>query len=192
MTILLHYTVSYFSENRPVPGSDSHPFFKYTSTRRVFELFLPIHMKTVKRWKYDSIPYSVWVMQQSKTEKNRTATPPPPPPPKSRMKPCKSQNAPFYGRWWRGVGGGGSKISICFVQDCSSTMMYDFTGFEKLRFRPSTRKQKDGDFKNLQLLTISDFKNTRIRVSGRGLRVICHPSDMLCISVQPIWRHICV
>ena len=79
MTILLHYTVSYFSENRPVPGSDSHPFFKYTSTRRVFELFLPIHMKTVKRWKYDSIPYSVWVMQQSKTEKNRTATPPPPP-----------------------------------------------------------------------------------------------------------------
>ena len=78
MTILLHYTVSYFSENRPVPGSDSHPFFKYTSTRRVFELFLPIHMKTVKRWKYDSIPYSVWVMQQSKTEKNRTATPPPP------------------------------------------------------------------------------------------------------------------
>ena len=78
MTILLHYTVSYFSENRPVPGSDSHPFFKYTSTRRVFELFLPIHMKTVKRWKYDSIPYSVWVMQQSKTEKNRTAPPPPP------------------------------------------------------------------------------------------------------------------
>ena len=92
----------------------------------------------------------------------------------------------------RGEMGAGSKFSICFVQDCSSTMMYDFTGFEKLRFRPSTRKQKDGDFKNLQLLTISDFKNTRIRVSGRGLRVICHPSDMLCISVQPIWRHICV
>ena len=83
------------------------------------------------------------------------------------------------------MGGGGSKFSMCFVQDCSRT---DDVWLHC--FRPSTRKQKAGDFKNLQLLTISNFKNTQIRVSGRGLRVICHPSDMLCISVQPIWRDV--
>ena len=104
MTILLHYTVSYFSENRPVPGSDSHPFFKYTSTRRVFELFLPIHMKTVKRWKYDSIPYSVWVMQQSKTEKNRTATPPPPPEIKD-----EAVQKPKRAILWEVMAGGGGR-----------------------------------------------------------------------------------
>ena len=98
MTILLLYTVSYFSENRPLPGSDSHPLFKYASTRSVFELLLPIHMKTLKRWKYNSIPYRVCVMQQSRTEKNRTANPHPPK--KSRMKPRKSQNAPFYHFWF--------------------------------------------------------------------------------------------
>lgn len=31
-------------------------------------------------------------------------------------------------------------------------MIYDIIVFENLRFRPSTRKQKAGDFKNLQLL----------------------------------------
>ena len=31
-------------------------------------------------------------------------------------------------------------------------MIYDIIVFENLRFRPSTRKQKADDFKNLQLL----------------------------------------
>ena len=92
VTILLHFIVSYFSENQPVPGSDSHPLFKYTSTRSVFELFLPIHLKK----------YRVWIMQQSRTEKIKQQTPIPP---KSRVKPRKSQNAPFhhlwFGRRWR-------------------------------------------------------------------------------------------
>ena len=33
---------------------------KYPSTGSVFESFSPVHMKTLKRWKYDSIPY--WEM----------------------------------------------------------------------------------------------------------------------------------
>ena len=131
-------------------------------------------------------------MQQSRTEKNRTANPHPLRNQGGSRAKAKTRHLIIFDSGGDGGGGGGPKFSICFVQDCSSTMMYDLTGFEKLRFRPSTRKQKDGDFKNLQLLTMSDFKNTRIRVSGWGLRVICHPSDMLCISVQPIWRDVCV
>ena len=32
------------------------------STRSVFESFSPVHVKTLKRWKYDSIPYRACVM----------------------------------------------------------------------------------------------------------------------------------
>ena len=39
---------------------------KYPSTRSVFESFSPVHMKTLKRWKYDNMPYwddvSWWCM----------------------------------------------------------------------------------------------------------------------------------
>ena len=131
-------------------------------------------------------------MQQSWTEKNWTANPPSPA--KLGMKPRKSQNAPFYHLWFGGDGGGGKGLNFASVLSkiVVVLMMYDFTVFEKLRFRPSTRKQKAGDFKTLQLLTISNFKNTPIRVSGWGLRIICHLWDMLCISVQPIWRDVCV
>ena len=108
MTILLLYTVSYFSENRPLPGSDSHPLFKYASTRSVFELLLLIHMKTLKRWKYNSIPYRVCVMQQSRTEKNRTANPHPPQKIKDEaaQKP-KRAILSFLIRGEMGAGGGG-------------------------------------------------------------------------------------
>ena len=33
---------------------------KYPSTRSIFESFSPVHMKTLKRWKYDNMPY--WEM----------------------------------------------------------------------------------------------------------------------------------
>ena len=36
---------------------------KYASTRSVFESFSPVHMKTLKRWKYDSMPY--WEMRRA-------------------------------------------------------------------------------------------------------------------------------
>ena len=153
MTILLHYTVSYFSENRPPPGSDSHPLFKNTYTRSVFELFLPIHMKTVKRWKYDSIPWRVWVLQQSMTEKNRTANhhpPPPPPPPEIKNEAAQKPKRAILSSLIRE-----ELESLNFPSILSKIvvlMIYDIIVFENLRFRPSTRKQKAGDFKNLQLL----------------------------------------
>ena len=151
MTILLHSTVSYFSENRPLPGSESHPLFKYTSTRSVFELFLPIHMKTVKRWKYDSIPCRVWVMQQSMTKKNRTANHHPPPPPEIKneaaQKPKRAILSSLIREEMESLNSPSILSKIVVV-----LMIYDIIVFENLRFRPSTRKQKAGDFKNHQLL----------------------------------------
>ena len=39
-------------------NGDFSPFSKtYTSTRSVFESFSPVHTKTLKRWKYDIVPY---------------------------------------------------------------------------------------------------------------------------------------
>ena len=32
------------------------------SPRSIFESFSPVHIKTLKRWKYDSIPYRACVM----------------------------------------------------------------------------------------------------------------------------------
>ena len=32
------------------------------SPRSIFESFSPVHVKTLKRWKYDSIPYRACVM----------------------------------------------------------------------------------------------------------------------------------
>ena len=60
------------------------------------------------------------------------------------------------------AGDGGGRGRLKFPSVLSKIvvvlMMYDFTVFEKLRFRPPIRKQKAGDFKNLQLLTISNFR----------------------------------
>ena len=92
---------------------------------------------------------------------------------------AKAKTRPFFFFWLGGEGGGGGG-GINFPSVLSKIVVVLMMYSKKLRFRPSTpRKQKAGDFKTLRLLTISDFKNTLIRVSGRGLRVICHPSDML-------------
>ena len=46
----------------------------------------------------------------------------PPPPLKSRMKPREGQKSAIFPSliWGEGEGGGGSRFSIYFVQDCSS------------------------------------------------------------------------
>ena len=46
---------------RPCPNVAGY-FWKKENNRSVLESFWPIHMKTLKRWKYDSIPYRACVM----------------------------------------------------------------------------------------------------------------------------------
>ena len=87
-------------------------------------------------------------MQQSRTEKNRTANPNPPEiKDEGAQKPQRTILSSLIRE---------EMESLYFPSILSKIvvvlMIYDITVFENLRFRPSTRKKKAGDFKNLQLL----------------------------------------
>ena len=92
-------------------------------------------------------------MQQSMTEKNRTANHHPPPPPlpeiknEAVQKPKRAILSSLIREEMESLNSPSILSKIVVV-----LMIYDIIVFENLRFRPSACKQKAGDFKNLQLL----------------------------------------
>ena len=84
-------------------------------------------------------------MQQSRTEKNRTANPNPPEiKDEGAQKPQRTILSSLIRE---------EMVSLNSPSILSKiVVVHDIIVFENLRFRPSTRKQKAGDFKNLQLL----------------------------------------